>query len=101
MEVRYPSYVAETYQIFLLTVGCATVGLILNIWLFNYYPHVTKFMVIFINAATLFVLVALLVRAHPKASAHTVFLDVINETGWDSTGLVFLLCFLPGCVAVS
>jgi choline transport protein len=101
IEIRNPGWVVQPYQIFLLSVACAAVGLILNIWLFNYYPYVTKFMVVFINLATVYVLVALLVRTDPKASAQTVFLNVINETGWSSNALVFLLCFLPGCVAIS
>jgi choline transport protein len=101
IEIRNPGWVVQPYQIFLLSVACAAAGLILNIWLFNYYPYVTKFMVVFINLATVYVLVALLVRTHPKASAQTVFLNVINETGWSSNALVFLLCFLPGCVAIS
>lgn len=101
MKVRNPGWEVQTYQIFLITVGTAVVGVILNTVLFDYYPWVTRAMVFIINAGTLYVLVALLVRAHPKASAHTVFVEVINETGWDSTGLVFLLCFLPGCVAVA
>jgi choline transport protein len=101
MQIRNPGWEAQTWQVFLMTVGCATIGVILNIWLFDYYPHITKFMVVFINLGTLYVLVALLVRTHPKASARTVFVDVINQTGWSSNALVFLLCFLPGCVAVA
>ncbi|KAK5051034.1 hypothetical protein LTR84_003593 [Exophiala bonariae] len=101
MKIRNPSWEVQTWQVFLIACGCAVIGVILNIWLFDYYPHVTRFMVVFINLATVYVLVTLLVRATPKASARTVFIDVINETGWGSNGLVFLLCFLPGCVAIS
>lgn len=101
MEIRFPGYVAEPYQIFLMTVGCAVIGVILNIWLYRFYPKITQFMVWFINVGTVYVLVALLVRANPKASAHQVFVQVVNETGWSSKGLVFLLGFLPGCVAIA
>lgn len=101
MKIRNPGWEVQTWQVFLITCGAAVVGVILNIWLFDYYPHITKFMVFFINIGTLYVLVTLLVRTHPKASARTVFVDVINETGWGSNGLVFLLCFLPGCVAIA
>jgi choline transport protein len=93
--------VAQQYHIFLMSLACAVVGVVLNIWLFNYYPHVTRFMIVFINLSTVYILAALLVRANPKASSHTVFVEVINETGWDSNALVFLLCFLPGCVAIA
>jgi choline transport protein len=101
LEVQYPDYVAKEYQVFLMSLACAIVGVVLNIWLFDYYPIVTRFMIVFINLSTVYILVALLVRANPKASAHTVFVKVINETGWDSDALVFLLCFLPGCVAIA
>jgi choline transport protein len=101
MVIRNPSWEPHIWQTFLMSVGCAAIGVVLNIWLFDWYPHITRFMVVFINLGTVYVLVALLVRTHPKASAHTVFLDVINETGWSSNGLVFLLCFLPGCISVA
>lgn len=100
-QVGFPEYKVKLFHIFLMSLSCATLGLILNIWLFNFYPHMTKFMVVFINLGSVYILVALLVRTHPKASAHTVFVEVINATGWSSDGLVFLLCFLPGYVAVS
>jgi choline transport protein len=58
-------------------------------------------MIVFINVSTIYVLVALLVRTHPKASAHTVFVDVLNASGWSSKGLVFFLCFLPGSISVA
>ncbi|TPX11722.1 uncharacterized protein E0L32_007459 [Thyridium curvatum] len=101
MEIRFPGYQKEPYQVFLMCLALAGVGLILNIWLFRWYPHVTTFMVWFINAGTIYVLVTLLVRAVPKNSAHDVFVKVINATGWESDGLVFFLNFLPGCVALA
>ena len=54
-----------------MTVAFALIGLCINTLLFDYYPYLTKFMVVFINLGTLYVLIALLVRTHPKASAHT------------------------------
>lgn len=101
LVIRNPSWEPQIWQTFLISAATAVFGVVLNIWLFNWYPYVTRFMVVFINLATVYVLVALLVRTHPKASARTVFVDVINETGWGSDGLVFLLCFLPGCISVA
>lgn len=101
IAVNNPTWTPATYQVFLLTAANALLGVIINVWLFNWYPYMTKFGVVFINLGTVYILVALLVRTHPKASAATVFLDVVNETGWSSDGLVFLLCFLPGCVAIA
>lgn len=100
MQIRFLDYKPEAYHTFLVSVALAVVGVILNVWLFRWYPHVPKFMVWFINASTIYVLVTLLVRAVPKTSAHDVFVTVVNQTGWTSDGVVFLLNFLPGCVAL-
>ncbi|EED16048.1 amino acid transporter, putative [Talaromyces stipitatus ATCC 10500] len=99
--VRFPDYVAKSYQVFLIAVACGVIGILLNTLLFKIYPAVSKFMVWFINAGTIFIFVALLTRTTPKASARQVFIDVVNETGWSSNGLVFLLGFLPGSVAIA
>jgi choline transport protein len=99
--VRNPEYIPQPYHVFLISCGCGLLGVALNTILFRWYPMITNFMVWFINASTLFVLVALLTRAHPKASAHQVFVEIINETGWDSNVLVFFLGFLPACVAIA
>lgn len=56
--------------------------------------------VVFINAAALLIFIALLVRANPKQSARTVFVDIVNETGWGSNVVVFFLSILPGVAAV-
>ncbi|KAF4951023.1 hypothetical protein FGADI_7760 [Fusarium gaditjirri] len=101
MQIRFPEYHAQTYQVFLVCLALASFGVILNAWLSRWYPHFTKFMVWFINAGTIYILVTLLVRAVSKTSAHDVFVKVVNESGWSSNGLVFLLNFLPGCVALA
>ncbi|KAH7034674.1 amino acid/polyamine transporter I [Microdochium trichocladiopsis] len=101
MTVRFPDFQSEPWQAFLTVVACAVFGVVLNVWLFRWYPYITTFMVFFINVGTLYVFVTLLVRANPKASASQVFVDVVNETGWESLGVVFLIGFLPGCVAIS
>ncbi|KAG7411425.1 Choline transport protein [Fusarium oxysporum f. sp. rapae] len=101
MEIRFPGYQHENYQTFLLAVAVALYGVILNVWLFRWYPHFTVFMVWFINASTVYILVALLVRATPKVSAHDVFVKVVNQSGWSSDSLVFFLNFLPGGVAIA
>lgn len=101
VEALRSGYVATDYQIYLLAVAFAVTALVMNAWLLNLYPYITKFMIIFINVSTVFVMVALLVRTHPKASAKTVFTVVLNDSGWDSLGVVFLLSFLPGIASVS
>lgn len=56
--------------------------------------------VIFINGSAIFIFIALLVKANPKPSARTVFVDIVNETGWSSNVVVFFLSILPGVAAV-
>lgn len=64
-------------------------------------PLLLRAVVFFLLASTIYITVALLARTNPKASAATVFLDVVNETGWSSNGYIFMLCLLPGSTAVS
>ncbi|KAF5544256.1 amino acid transporter [Fusarium napiforme] len=85
MQIRFSGYQAQTYHVFLVCLAMASFGVILNVWLFLWYPHFTRFMVWFFNANI----------------GHDVFVKVINESGWSSNGLVFLLNFLPGCVALA
>ena len=56
--------------------------------------------VFIVNGSAVLIFVSLLVRANPKPSAASVFVDVVNETGWDSTVVVFFLSILPGVAGV-
>lgn len=95
------SYQQQSWHVYLCLVAATSVSILLNtIWL-KLLPHVTRFMVFFINAVTLFLFVSLLAKSEPKASAYTVFLDVQNTTGWSSNGVVFLIALLPGGMVVS
>jgi hypothetical protein len=35
VAILHPGWEPQTYQIFLINVACALIGLVLNIWLFN------------------------------------------------------------------
>ena len=101
VETYHRTYVAKTYQIWLVVVAIACVSILVNtIWV-KAMPTILRAVVYFLLASTVYIMTALLVRTTPKASAATVFLDVVNDTGWSSHGLVFLLCLLPGSTAVS
>ncbi|OQU99403.1 hypothetical protein CLAIMM_05039 [Cladophialophora immunda] len=95
------SYVPQHYQSFLLSIVMFIIAIAMNTWLIKFYPAVTKFFVVAINVAVVYIIVALLAKAQPKAHAKTVFIDVINNTGWGSDGLVFCLGMLPTLVALS
>ncbi|KIW46710.1 uncharacterized protein PV06_02358 [Exophiala oligosperma] len=58
-------------------------------------------MIVITNAGIIFIAVSLLVQAHPKQSARSVFVDVVNESGWPSKGVVFFLGLLPGSTAIN
>ncbi|KAJ5378201.1 amino acid transporter [Penicillium cataractarum] len=64
------TYEPTSWQIFLLVITVLIVAFILNTLLI-----------------TLFICIALLATVHPKASAKSAFMDVVNETGWSSDGL--------------
>lgn len=91
----------ELFQTWLAAVAVAVVSILFNTTFIRAMPLILSGAVYFLVAASVFILVALLVRTNPKASAATVFADVVNETGWSSNGLVFMLCLLPGSVGVS
>lgn len=95
------SFAGESWHVYLGYLLGALVGLALNIPLFKYYPYALRAIVLWINGGAIFVLVSLLVRTSPKQSAHTVFVDFINATGWKSNGLVFFLGLLPGITAIN
>lgn len=95
------TYAPEEYQIYLIALTNLVVAFVLNTWLVRLLPGLNKSMVVFLNTAAVYTLIVLLVKAHPKASAHDAFLRIVNETGWSSDGFVFLLGFLPGLLTVT
>ncbi|KIM92611.1 hypothetical protein OIDMADRAFT_36482 [Oidiodendron maius Zn] len=94
-------FVVQPWHYYVLYVAATLVALLFNIPLVKVYPYLLKGVAIYINAGAFFVLVALLVQAHPKQSAKFVFADFVNLTGWSSNGIVFMLGLLPGSVAVN
>ncbi|KAH7115464.1 putative amino acid transporter [Dactylonectria estremocensis] len=95
------SFTGELWQAYLVNIGMGALALTINTVGIRILPKITFPNVLFLNAATLFIFVTLLVKTSPKASASTVFVDVLNFTGWSSDGLVFLLNLLPGSIAIS
>lgn len=81
----------------MIYIGSATFAMSLNLPLFKVYPYLLNGLVPFTNLGAIFILIALLVRAHPKQSANFVFTEFINSTGWSSNAMVFFLGLLPGC----
>lgn len=57
--------------------------------------------VVVTNIGALFIFITLLVRVHHKQSAEFVFVDIVDLTGWNNKGVVFLIGLLPGVTAVT
>lgn len=78
------SYEPKLWHQYMGYLGAAVVVVLLNVTFFSYYKNVMSFMVFYVNFVVLSTFITLLVRAHPKRSAYTVFVDIVNETGWNS-----------------
>ncbi|KAL4970598.1 amino acid/polyamine transporter I [Aspergillus stella-maris] len=96
-----PSYTAQQWHILLISWAQALVAVLWNIPFFKTWPASLKSMVVITNAGVLFLAIALLVRTSSKQSAREVFVDITNNSGWSSNGLVFFLGLLPGTTAIN
>lgn len=101
VEICRVTFVPQPWHYYLGYVGAGLFAVAVNIPLFKWYPYMLNGLVIYINLASLFIMIALLVRAHPKQSADFVFVDIVNYTGWNSKGVVFFLGLLPGLTAIN
>ncbi|KAL4894125.1 amino acid/polyamine transporter I [Aspergillus ambiguus] len=102
VEVAHPDFTIETWQTYL--VYCAYSVLCFSINLprtFKIVHYLLTAVIFILNGTAIWLLVALLARAHPKQNAHAVFIEFVNESGWSSDGAVFFLALLPAyaCLA--
>lgn len=95
-----PAYVPQLWHSYLFYVAVLTLALGLNTYGYRFLPKIAIFLVVWINLGALFIFISLLARA-PKAPVRQVFVDVENNTGWSSNGLVFLLSFITGTTAIN
>lgn len=98
----HPDFVIETWQTYLVYCAYALLSLAINLpFVFKTLNYLLRAVSWVVNGTAVWLLVALLVRAHPKQSSHTVFIQYVNESGWSSDGLVFFLALLPAyaCLA--
>lgn len=101
IEVLYPDYQHQPYHTVLLAWMEAIIGVIWNIPAFKSWSYTLKAMIFITNCGMLFIVIALLVQATPKRTAHEVFVEVVNLSGWSSKGVVFFLGLLPGSAALN
>lgn len=102
VQVCYANYEPQQWHDYLLYIAFGVVCLVLNLpGMFRLHPTIMASSVPVINGSSIFLLISLLVRATPKRKAYEVFSEWVNETGWDSNGVVFFLGLLPGLAAVN
>lgn len=92
--MRLLSYPSSKAQVVGLFIGLLIFHGLLNSLATKALAQITKSF-IFINlAGTLSIIIGLLVTTPDKHSASYVFTRVVNQTGWNSDGLAFLLGLL-------
>ncbi|KAJ9635626.1 hypothetical protein H2204_005800 [Knufia peltigerae] len=97
-----PGYMPPQWQYYLVYCAWAVAGFVINLpYIFHALGPTLIAAFGVINVTAIFILVSLLVRATPKPPAHEVFVDVVNESGWSSNGVVFFLALLPSVLCVS
>lgn len=73
---------------------------ILNTFGVKAIGNVSRFNVWFTLAGTLILVITLFVKAPIKNTGHDAFFEIINFSGWSSTGFVFILGFLQAVYAL-
>jgi amino acid transporter len=101
VNVCVETFIIQPWHFYMGYVAAGLFGILMNIPLFRIYPYMLNSLVLLVNGGALFVLIALLVRAHPKEPASYVFVDIVNSTGWSGNGVVFFIGLLPGITAVT
>lgn len=99
--VAYPEYSPASWHTYLVYCALCLLALAINLpRVFKTVNYMLLATVFTLNGLAIWIFVALLVRANPKQSAHAVFLEYVNESGW-SDGMTFFLALLPAyaCLA--
>ncbi|TVY39738.1 Choline transport protein [Lachnellula subtilissima] len=101
VQICNSTFITQPWHFYVAYLAAGVFSVLINVPLFRWYPYLLKGLVVYINVGALFIIIVLLVRAHPKQSAEYVFVDIVNLTGWSSNGVVFFLGLLPGLTAVN
>ncbi|GAA6061213.1 hypothetical protein JCM10212_001534 [Sporobolomyces blumeae] len=90
----HPDYVQEPYHLVLIYLGCLLVFFLMNIFLIPILDRMTVTFALVNISTVVATIIALAACAPVKSTPKFVFSGFINETGWESKGLVFLLGLL-------
>lgn len=97
-----PGFIIAPWQTYLVYCAYALLSLSINLpRTFKIVNYMLRAVIFTLNGTAIWLLVALLVRAYPKQSAHAVFIEFVNQSGWSSDGLVFFLALLPAYAALA
>ncbi|KAJ5825833.1 hypothetical protein N7474_002971 [Penicillium riverlandense] len=97
-----PDFVIMPWQTYLVYCAYALLCLAINLpRTFKTVNFLLMAVIFSVNGTAIWLLVALLVRARPKQSAHAVFVEFVNESGWSSNGAVYFLALLPAYASLS
>ncbi|KAK6197883.1 amino acid/polyamine transporter I [Scheffersomyces amazonensis] len=100
VEIYHPDFVSQNWHYYVVFTGITLLAYVLNVFLINLLPILTNVLAFIINIGTLFIVITLLVRAHPKQTVNFVFKEITNDSGWSSNGVVFFISLLPSIVSV-
>ncbi|CDK28017.1 unnamed protein product [Kuraishia capsulata CBS 1993] len=93
--MQNPGYESKVFHYYLVFLANTVLSAVVNVWGTRFIPIIARVVNYIFNLGLLFILVSLLVRAHPKQTASFAFTEVTNLTGWDSKGVVFFISILP------
>ncbi|KAE8320630.1 hypothetical protein BDV39DRAFT_211486 [Aspergillus sergii] len=95
-----PGFIIASWQTYLVYWAYALLSLSINLpRTLEIVNYMLRAVIFTLNGTAIWLLVALLVRAYPKQSAHAVFIEFVNQSGRSSDGLVFFLALLPAYAA--
>ncbi|KAH9820097.1 amino acid permease-domain-containing protein [Melampsora americana] len=89
-----PDFIASKAQVVGLFIGLLVLHGIFNSLATKSLAQITKSFIFFNLAGTLAIILGLLINTPDKHSASYIFTKVVNQTGWKSDGLAFLLGLL-------
>lgn len=100
VQVAYSDFAAQQWHVYVIYLGILVSTYLWNIPLFSAVQHINRAAVLLVNAGSLYIFISLLVKSSPKQSSYNVWSHIVNDNGW-STGVNFIISFLPGLNCVS
>lgn len=101
ISLYHPDYAPERWHQFLIYIAYNVIAFVANAFMNSLLPYVNKVAITWSIAGFIIISITVLACASPNyASAHFVFADFVNQTGWPD-GIAWLLGLLQGGLAVT